>query len=439
MDIKALRQEEADLLKEKNALTKEGREILAVDRDERDEERYAAVEERVDKINGTLAQVAEDKAKWERMKAAEIALPSTRVGSDQIDTPPPQVDNEPPKLFSSFGEQLQAIYRAGMNLGTDQRLLDLNAAAIGAGEAIGADGGFLVQTDFAAEIYRKMTFQSDVIGRVRKQAVSGNGLKLRTIKESSRANGSRWGGVTSDWLDEGTAPTAGQVEYGRLEWSLKKVAALSYATDELLEDAEALSGILTQAFSEELLFRVEDAIINGTGAGRPAGILGAAALVTVDKQGGQTAATIVSTNLSKMWARLHVRSRANAVWFINQELEPQLDELSIAIGTGGTDPRIVTYGPEGALRIKGKPIAAIEYCAALGTVGDIILADLDQYLLIDKNGIRQDSSMHVRFTTDEMAFRAIYRVDGQSLWESDLTPFKGTDTVSPFVALATRG
>ena len=47
--------------------------------------------------------------------------------------------------------------------------------------------------------------------------------------------------------------------------------------------------------------------------------------------------------------------------------------------------------------------------------------------------------MHVAFTTDEMAFRATYRVDGQSVWNTVLTPFKGTgNTQSPFVGIAAR-
>ena len=46
--------------------------------------------------------------------------------------------------------------------------------------------------------------------------------------------------------------------------------------------------------------------------------------------------------------------------------------------------------------------------------------------------------MHVAFTTDEMAFRVTYRVDGHLMWKSALTPFKGSNTVGPVVALATR-
>ena len=137
-----------------------------------------------------------------------------------------------------------------------------------------------------------------------------------------------------------------------------------------------------------------------------------------------------------MWNRVWSRSRNNAVWFINQEIEPYLYTLKIGTTT--------VYVPAGGLSEKpygtlfGRPVIPLEQCSALGEVGDIILADLNQYLLIDKGGINAQSSIHVRFLYDENVFRFIYRVDGQPIWNKPLTPYKGTATQSPFVALAKR-
>ena len=80
----------------------------------------------------------------------------------------------------------------------------------------------------------------------------------------------------------------------------------------------------------------------------------------------------------------------------------------------------------------------VEYCQTLGTTGDIILADFSQYLMIDKGGLQSASSIHVRFVYDETAFRFVYRVDGQPAWNAALTPYKGTNKLSPFVVLASR-
>ena len=78
--------------------------------------------------------------------------------------------------------------------------------------------------------------------------------------------------------------------------------------------------------------------------------------------------------------------------------------------------------------------------AALGTAGDIFLVNLNEYVTITKagEGLRADQSMHVRFLYDEMAFRWVYRINGQPTWRASLTPFKGSSNLSPFVGLATR-
>lgn len=55
-----------------------------------------------------------------------------------------------------------------------------------------------------------------------------------------------------------------------------------------------------QGFSEEFGFKVDDAIINGTGAGMPVGILNSKALVTVPKEPGQAAGTITVQNIVNM-------------------------------------------------------------------------------------------------------------------------------------------
>ena len=327
--------------------------------------------------------------------------------------------------------------------GIDPRLIELQAAAQGAGEAVPADGGYLVQQDFANEIMRLMHDRGQLLSRVRRIPVSGNGLKLNAIDESSRVDGSRGGAVRGYWVDEGSAPTASRPKFKRVNLELKKVAALGYASDELLSDAGAMSAIFSDEFANELVFKVEDAIYEGDGAGKPTGFANSnvnPAFISVSKETGQSAATIVSNNVIKMRARLWAPSRGNSVWFINQDCEPQLSLMTITVGTGGVPVYMPASGlsEDGYDRLYGRPVVPIEFASTVGTVGDIVLADLSQYALIDKGGVRQDTSMHVAFTTAEQAFRAMWRVDGQSLWSSALTPFMGSITVSPFIGLATR-
>ena len=71
-----------------------------------------------------------------------------------------------------------------------------------------------------------------------------------------------------------------------------------------------------------------------------------------------------------------------------------------------------------------------------GTVGDLILASLQDYLLITKGGPQFASSIHVKFVSDQSTFRMVYRCDGQPTWSSALTPKDNSNSVGPFVALA---
>jgi HK97 family phage major capsid protein len=82
-------------------------------------------------------------------------------------------------------------------------------------------------------------------------------------------------------------------------------------------------------------------------------------------------------------------------------------------------------------------VVSVEQCAALGTVGDILLADLSHYRVLD-GGVRPAISMHYDFLHDQSIFRFVMRVDGQPEFMTPVTPFSGGNTQSPFVSLATR-
>jgi HK97 family phage major capsid protein len=268
---------------------------------------------------------------------------------------------------------------------------------------------------------------------------NSNGITVRAVDETSRADSSRWGGILGYRLAEGGTKLATNPTFRLVELRLKKYAVLCYATEELLQDTTALAGIIQQGCSEELDFMVNDDILNGPGNAGPLGILNSGALVSVTKEVGQTAATVVTENIFKMWARLHPRSKTNVTWYINTDVTPQLYQLSLSVGTGGMPmymaPGSLPNAPSGALL--GRPVVETEFNPTLGTVGDIVLADMSQYVMIDRD-VQAASSIHVQFLTDQVAYRFVYRCDGQPKIATPLTPYKGTGTLSPFVALATR-
>lgn len=395
---------------------------------------------RRDAITAKLGQLDADIAGQEAIEAALREAPALATA----DAAP----GATPKLFGSLGEQLLAVKDAAINPArADQRLFEINklvgaVPGTGSNTTVGSDFGFLVQTDFQPGILDRIFAGSQVAQYCSERQIgaNSNGLVWNVIDETSRVDGSRGGGVQAYWIAEGASITASRPKLARQELNLGKLAALWYATDELLGDATAAESVATAEFVDELSFKLDDAIINGTGSGVPQGVLNANALVSVSKETGQAAATVVTENITKMFARMAPRSLGSAAWYINQSVWPQIFGLGQAVGVGG-QPMFIPAGrisdaPAGTLL--GRPIRPIEQAAALGTVGDIVFADMSRYLLIRKGGVQSAMSIHVQFLTDETAFRWILRVNGRPMPLAAVTPFKGSDTISPFVALATR-
>lgn len=341
---------------------------------------------------------------------------------------------------AAFGDLLFAVARSSQRGATRDPLLI--EASLGSNESVSEDGGFLVEKDIADGLLRRTFEVSNIASKVRRIPISAksNGVKINAIKDDSRATGARWGGLQTYWIGEGDSLTPSRPKFRQMNLQLKKLAGLLYATSEMLQDSTALSGVIQEAFPEEFSFMVDDAIFEGEGTSKPQGFMTNGGKVTIAKEGGQAAATILFENVTKMWARCPARSMKTAEWWINQDTFPALMSLHQVIGTGG----VPVYLPPGGLSqspygtLFGRPVMPIEYCETLGTEGDIVLADPSSYVLIDKGDIQYATSIHVAFLTDEQAFRFIYRVDGQPIDNKPITPFKGNANQSTFVSLATR-
>lgn len=381
----------------------------------------------------------------------------TKSSPNAVYAEPRDSDEERRMGFKNQSEYCLAVVKAGMiaTHGGDrdprlkyERLNDgpVTKSVSGMSEGVGADGGFLIPPEFSTTIWMRV-YENDLIKRTDRRTCTGNTMALTAVDESSRVNGSRFGGVYSYWLDEGGQVTQSQPKIRRVQFHLQKLACFGYITDEMLEDSQNISvdQWLNKLFAEEIEFRIGDAIYEGTGVGMPLGITNAQnpAQIVVAKETNQAAQTIVLQNIVKMWARLWIGSKKNAVWLINQDVSQQLYQLALNVGVAG----VSAYLPPGGLSsnpygtLMGRPVLEIEFAQTLGTQGDICLTDLSQYVTMSKagrGGTQSDVSMHLRFQYDEMAYRTLFRVDGRSMWNTALTPFHGTNTVAPVVVLGTR-
>lgn len=350
---------------------------------------------------------------------------------------------ESKRPWETLGHYAMAVMSAGdPNAGRrDERLM---AAAQGINQSVPSEGGFLVPPQFSSKLWDEASASpDDILSQTDQYQIEGESLTLNANAETSRATGSRFGGVRGYWINEADQITKSSPKVRQIRLEPQELAVLVYATDKSLRNSPAaLQTFLTRAGGEEIRFLSNLALVSGTGAGQPKGWMTSGALISVAKETSQAAATINQLNVSKMWARMHPRARAGAVWYINADCEPQLDALSTVVTNVAGTENVGGYANKvfDAERrtLKGRPVVVSEFCETVGTVGDIQLVNPGWMATGVRGGIRQDVSMHLRFDYAEQAFRFMYELDGQPWLASAITPFKGSATQSAFVALATR-
>jgi HK97 family phage major capsid protein len=210
----------------------------------------------------------------------------------------------------------------------------------------------------------------------------------------------------------------------------------SLTSNELLADGEDFESQMTGALIQAMGWHLDDSYLNGSGSNQPLGVLNDPALVVVAKETNQAASTLTYTNIVKMFARMHPASAMNSVWVCNQATIPQLMEMSVTIGTAGSHVPVM-HETDVGFTLLTRPVVFTEKVPTLGSEGDISLIDFSQYVVGIRREMTLDSSMHVGFSTDETAFRAIVRSDGQGKWAAAYTPKNG-DSQSWCVTLAAR-
>ncbi len=344
--------------------------------------------------------------------------------------------------WHNFGDFAAAVKNAALGRAVDSRLENAALSTYGT-EGVGADGGFAVPPDFRSNIMQKVAGEDSLLSRC--DQVPTSGYSVTFPKDEATPWGSA--GIQGYWDGEAATLTQRKPALEQSTIRVHKLTALVPVTDELLDDAPALGSYVQSKAADVLDFKVTDAIINGSGAGQPLGILNAACTVSQAAEGSQTADTIHGLNLVKMWARMPARWRSTAVWLTHPDAEPQLMSAGLQVGspsgtmTGGALVWMPPGGVSGSpyATLFGRPVIPTQACQALGDVGDIIFAAMPQYAAVTKaGGLKSDSSIHLWFDQGVTAFRFSLRIGGQPWWSTAIAAKNGSTTYSPFVTLAAR-
>ena len=315
--LRELQARKSDLVKEARALT----DIAA-------QENRDLSDEDVIKFNGLKSRIEATSAAIDRESAliSEEAQMGIHLGAGHGSAFPSVMvsDNrelDPKHGFQSLGDFLQNVCHAQKpGNPIDDRLLigsgrGAAAPATFGSEGSGQDGGFFVPPQFSKEIFQLSLGEDSLLPLTDNVEISGNTMAFPKDETTP------WGtnGIRAYWQGEAAPAVTTKPVLGLSTLRLKKLMALVPTTDELLEDANALSTYLPEKIALSIRWKTNESILFGSGSGVPVGALNAGATVSVAKETGQLTQTLLPQNLAKMIARLPSGSLAKlllprAIW-----------------------------------------------------------------------------------------------------------------------------
>jgi len=351
------------------------------------------------------------------------------------------------KEFKSGGEFLSKIRQFRVNRDTlDPRLsyLDSKGNIASAQKTAGhmeigddSQGGFLVPEIFKNELY-EIALENSIVRPHGATVIkmTTDSVKIPYVNDTSHAS-TVFGGIVAYWTAEADQKTASKPTFGQMELTPHKLAGITYASNELMDDsAVALEPLIKRQFGAAWGYYEDDAFLDGTGAGQPMGIQNCNCVISPYRN---TASHVYLEDLAEMYSHMLPSSHSSAYWVIHPSVIPELIQLGSGNAAAASGKNLVWInnaadGPP--FRILGRPVLVSEKMEYLGTAGDIGYYDFRYYLIGDRQPITIDASPHLRFDYDETAWRFVLRVAGQCWPQAKITTKDGTHSYSPFVQLA---
>lgn len=390
----------------------------------------------VSRLAELQASIARATALQQRLSTASAIALAAPTAAPPARTPAPLAEPQPRnnasgfRNLADFGTAVRlANPAAGNAFRMDERLAAPTNVVMETGDAAGS---YLVPAEFRDEIINLVYQEAEdpILNLITPRPTSSN--RVAMVGSESTPWGA--GGIQARWRVEGEQMTPSRPGLTPREVKLNEVYAFVLATEEVLEDAPRLQDLLTRESAAAIRWKVSDAFVYGDGIEKPLGWMSSDALVSVAKEGGQGADTIIRQNLGKMYARMI--NPGQAVWLANSDVMPTIMDLKTDAGQPVWFPNYQD-APGGTLL--GRPVQFTEHARTVGDLGDLQFINPNGYQAYRKqNGVTFADSIHLYFDYNIRAFRWIFRVGGQPLLSAPVAPANGGNSKSHFVALAAR-
>jgi len=375
---------------------------------EEEQTKYSAVMEEIDKRKAEIVRE-------EQLQAAEMQSKQERK-------------EDPEKLEYEWPGGLAEMCRTVLSDSNNPRLTEFRQQAMG----VGVMGGFAVPTQWSSTI--RQLSPSDAVIRPRATVIpAGDPPDAALTFPALDQTGARgvYSGVAVQWTAEGHAkPETG---WRLLEVTLtpQEVSGYIPVTDKLLRNSEAASTLITTLLRRAIIAAEDVAFLTGGGAGAPLGVVNHPATINVARTGFPSAAPGDNyVDIVNMYTQ--VMKDGPLVWVYSPTMLGQLMTMTDVNG----NLIWTTSAREGEPnRLLGVPAIENERSPIMGQPGDLMLLNLNHYLIKDGSGIFIAASEHVRFLQNQTVIKAFWNVDGQPWLTGPLTLEDGVTQRSPFVQL----
>lgn len=384
---------------------------------------------------GKLKKQIDQAKQFDALEAETSTLQGRRTSPAPIggNAKPKDETAEAMSGFKSHGEFFMAVQAASAG-DVDPRLLATASNVVGND---GGNEGFSLPPAMRNSIFEILEADAgDMLSKVTSEVTGASSVSfLKDVTMPWQAAGIE---INWDRANNKFEPTKfNALTSGELK--LNGLSVFVNVDEDLLEDAPRLGQRMMKMAPMAMRWAINEAIRSGDGVGKPMGYLNSGALITVAKESGQAAKTLVAENVANMYTRMLPSSISNSHWEVTPELLPQLMKLKDDDGNLLWTPLNSGYkeAPNGLLL--GRPVVFNEHPEAAGEKGDIQLVDPSgYYLALRTAAAKYAESMHVYFDQGLKSFRWRLRLDGKTILTEPVTPAKGTLTKSHFVTLAKR-
>ena len=356
------------------------------------------------KRNGDVLS-ADDRATYEKMEqeivdlGKEIGIIERREALDlemskptsaPISTNPNAKTEE--KTGRSSDEYKKSFWQAMRNKKNPYEAV--NALQIGTD----SEGGYLVPDEYESTLIEKL-HDENIIRQYATVIKSSNGDKKIPVVAG-------YGEAT--WTDEEAAYTESDDSFGVITLGAHKLTSIIKVSEELLNDSVFdLEQYISKEFVRRMAAAEENAFINGTGTGRPTGILQTA-------ETGKTtaaAAAITADEVIDLYHSLRSPYRKNAVFIANDSTVKAIRQLKDSNGMYLWQPGLKEGQPDTLI---GNRIISSAYMPEIGAgKKPILFGDISYYWIADRQGRTFQRLNELYAATGQVGFRTFQRVDGK--------------------------